>query len=380
MTSGLVHTLHLIDDRTPVDMLNQLALLHGPDEPILCLGAPPKHALAAVAQRIDAPFRLKDLAGWKVNPTLIMGLVHAWSTTVLTAAQRISYEHQCPLVLSLPAAPLKDAHTKMLKLCRQAGESAAQGRTNSFTLTLPTDVARKALLVAGAPGPTVATLPPAAAPIDRVPERRAATRAALDIADDQILLVAVGDMVRWGGQKYAAWAHAILRQVHQNVRLMLPGDGPFLKPVRFFAGTTGYQNEVHITCDRFEQADALAAADIALFFVEQNVGVSALAAAMMAGLPIAASATSDAAWCLGAGPTGREEIAWSPTGILTPPAHPRLSTAAILEFLDHPDKARQAAQRAAQRARDLFNAERVRGILHDLYASLRGASATGPRD
>jgi phosphatidylinositol alpha-mannosyltransferase len=164
-------------------------------------------------------------------------------------------------------------------------------------------------------------------------------------------------MVRLAGHKHASWAHAIVRQIRDDVRLLLPGAGPAERHVRFFAATTGYDDEVFLTGDRFSPAEALAAGDIALFLYEQDVGVSSLADAMAAGLPIVAADTPEVAECV---PDGT-------AGLLTPIHDPRAASAAILRIIEEPKLAQRLVESVKQLTEQHFAPNKARKALAEVY-------------
>jgi glycosyltransferase involved in cell wall biosynthesis len=197
---------------------------------------------------------------------------------------------------------------------------------------------------------------------------RAKVRGELGVRDDQVLLIAPGEISRGAGHKYAPWVHAILRQMRPDLLLIVPGAGVAEPNVRFYVGTTGLGEEVFLTAGRFSEEEALAAADVAVFFHERDCGVGALAAAMAAGLPIVASRTPDFVEC-----TGDGEAA-----VLFKAADRREGSAAVLRVLDDPELARGISQAARKRAEEFFSPARCRRELDQVYASLLTSAPARP--
>jgi glycosyltransferase involved in cell wall biosynthesis len=188
-------------------------------------------------------------------------------------------------------------------------------------------------------------------------DQRAGTRRELGIADGKRLLLVSEEMVRGSGHKHASWAHAILRQIIQDLVVVMPGGGPVEANVRYFAGTTGYDGEVFFCGERFSRPALLAACDIVLLVPDRPVGVSGLAAAMAAGKPIVASALPDLA-------------EYAPDGqaaLLCPPADPLAIAAAILRLIDDPSLARRLAKTAQQAARRQFDLAACRARLEEIH-------------
>lgn len=345
--------LHIIDAATPRDLLDQLALLAGEGDTVVSIGpAPPNARPDLRVTTVRRPLGPASLAARGLRGAAPEAeIVHAWSPAAHVAARRVAKARGCRLVVSLAAAPPAEDRNAARLLRRLRA-----GRQNA-TLTVPTDASRDALLARGLPPAAVAVLGPAAEPIDDRDERRSRTREQLGLSDREVLLVAPAEMTRWAGHKYASWVHGILRQIVDHVRLMLPGAGPIERHVRFFAHTTGYDNEVFLTRGRFDPRDVLSAADVAVFLRERDCGVSALAAAMSAGLPVVACRTTDA----------RALIRDGQTGLLTARRDPRVQTAAVLRLIDEPALARHLGAAAADFAREHFCPEEARARLEGIY-------------
>ena len=343
----------MIDRDTPGDLLDQLSLLAGAGERIVSSGPPPAWAEfrlpVTVAHRPFASAWLS--ARWMQDAVRGATVIHAWSASAAPAGEALTERVGGRLIVSLGAASqahdLGDLHDA-LRLGVVPG-----------VVTVPTEAAKRALRGAGDSDNWLAVLPPAAAPIDDREGRRQRTREALGATDADRIMVALGEMTRPAGHKYASWAHAMCRQIVPHLLLVLPGGGPVERRVEFFAETTGHDEEVFLTGDRFERADVLAAADLAVLFCERDCGTAALAGAMAAGLPIAAARAPDVA-----------EIAPHEVGaVLAESCAPRHATASLLRILDDPDFAARLGASAAQRASEHFDPERCRQRLDAIYAA-----------
>ena len=108
-------------------------------------------------------------------------------------------------------------------------------------------------------------------------------------------------------------------------------------------------------------ADVLAGSDIGVFFHERDCGVSAVAAAMAAGLPIATTSTADVVECVGG-----EEAA-----VLVPARDLQAGSAAVARFITDRDFAGRLGEAAKERARRLFDPQDCRSKLDEIYAKLR---------
>jgi glycosyltransferase involved in cell wall biosynthesis len=344
--------LHMVDARTPADCLDQLSLLADPEDRVVSIGAPPAYpGLARSVEAVHCPLGIPGLTGRRLAGRFPQAdLVHVWSVRSVMAGLALGEHRRCGLVLSLPCVPDPSQAANLL-------EDLRAGRV---TVTVPTAAARTRLLSVGAPPDSVHVLPVAAEGVDGVQERRRRVRSALGLADADRLLVVPAEMTSAAGHVYAVWAHAVVRQVHPNLKLLLPGGGPVRNHVRFFAGTTGYDDEIHLTEDRFPRADALAAADIAALMCTGDCGVSALVASMAAGLPIAAGDTPDAA----------EVAPHEQAAILAAPATPRAASAAILRLVDDPDLGARLGATARRIAQEGHSVAMAKAALRRVYGSV----------
>ena len=359
----MTDVLHIIDALTPADMLDQLELLADAGETIVSLGPPPRlTGLERLVRTVHCPLGLPQLAGLRMGK-LARGarLVHAWSVTSALAAWALGRTGGPVALLSLPHLPAAGrALGRIRRLTRRAG----------LHLTVPTRSARAALMRAGLDGQAVHVLPPPAPTGDDADTntRRSRARKALGLSDKQHLLVSPAAMVRGAGHKYASWVHAIIRQLLDDVLLLMPAGGPIQDRVQTFAATTGYDGEVFLPEDAaaagLSPADALAAADIAMFPAERDTGVAALAAAMAAGLPIVASRTPDIAEC------APHETA----ALLASPADPREAASLLLKLIETPDLAEKLSAAARRRAGELFDVQVCRGRLEEIYTLTAGSA------
>jgi hypothetical protein len=372
------HVLHIIDADTPQDMLWQLAALAGADR-ILCVGPrPPIFPPGLAIEPVHMPMGSTTLGGLRLVP-LARGaeIFHCWSHGALSAAQAMNDHVRGRLILSLPTMPPSDKFPRLLK-------EIIRGR---LTVTLPTDAGRRAMVELGRQqtsdlfyekqrlgiddGQDLAAelltieagifhLTPPISPISDQPARREATRKRLGLGDGQRIIVAPGEMLPQAGHRYIMWAHAILRQMVEQIYVVLPDSGPAVSRVEFFSGTTGCASEMFLPrqaplASGIDRSDCLAAADMAVFLPDADCGLVAIGEAMMAGLPIVAARTPDIEEC-----TGGEAA-------LLVPAIPREATAAMLKIIDDPKLARRLGEAAATRARQLFDPTISKAQLNEIH-------------
>jgi len=343
--------LHVIDAVVSADMLQQLAMLVGEGDAIASVGRPPQGADFDVpVAAVHSPLGSAALSALRMGELARSAeIVHSWSPVGLRAGEVIARRFGPRHVASVPCCPRQERLARMVRRLKQ-------GR---LTLTLPTRIGRQTAVQAGAPEGSVHVLPPPAAAMDQPESRRRGTREALGIGDEVRIMIAPAEMRRDAGHRYASWAHAIVRQIREDLVLLLPGGGPLERSVRFFAETTSYGCEEIFSGSRFPLPDALAAADLAVFFQQRDVGVAALVAAMAGGLPIAAAATPDVAEC-----TADGEAA-----LLIPRSDPGAASAAVLKLLEDAPLAKSLATAARARASEQFSPALCRAHLEEVYSA-----------
>jgi glycosyltransferase involved in cell wall biosynthesis/tRNA A-37 threonylcarbamoyl transferase component Bud32 len=355
----MVQVLHVIDGTTPADMLWQMELLAGPEDAVASLGQPPSARLAWRCRHVvNQPFGSTWLAGLALGGAAgEADVLHAWSLRACQAARVAGWLRGRKVLLSLSYAPSGEP----------MGWIARMIRKGVLEVTVPTEAARQRMLTCGLPERSVHVLPPAARGLEDAAARRQRARRQLGLDTGEFVIVAPSEMTRAAGHRMASWAQAILRRIESGVFLLMPGGGRDERGVRSFVGTTGYAGEVFFTGERMEAADALAAADVAVFFHERDCGVGALAAAMAAGLPVAAARTADLIECV---PDGE-------AGLLMAPGDPRGASAAIWRIMKDEGLRRRLGGAAARRAGQMFDPATARGKLQGIYAALGKAKGPG---
>jgi len=348
----MARVLHIVAADTSPDMMTQARLLAGDGDRIVSAG--PAAAVTAPAgdvTPIHGPLGTVRLSGLAMRK-LAAGadVVHAWSPAAAAAAQQAAKKAAPAVLVSLGHLPPPAELDGLL-----SGLFDRQ-----WAMTVPTESARRRIASIGAPADRLFVLPPATEPIDDAPQRRQHVRKALQLHQADFLLVAPSQMTRHTGHKYAAWAHAMARIFLPQVRLAFPSRGPAEQSVRTFVGTTGYHREVFFTWRRFALPDVLAAADAALFLHRRNCGVTALAAAMAAGLAGVAWDCTDLADC-----APHDQAA-----LLSPRGDVRAATADVVRLADEADLRRRLASNAAARARERFALPGVRRRLMRIYSDL----------
>jgi len=345
----MIDALHIVDSRTRPDMIEQLDMLAGADDRVLSAGPPPP-GLARPVTPVHCTMGSFRLAGWRMRDQAGSArIIHAWSPRALWAGRELALTTGRAMVLSIPAAPTVPADWETLR------QAVGPGLLN---VIVPTDFARRRLIAAELPPAFCHALAPAARAPNDAGEARLRVREALGIGGDVKLLVAPDPFVRYAGHEYASWSHAILRHVPLELRVAFPSSGPMEDHVRFFAHTTGLDDEVFFTHGRFTVEQVIAAGDIAVFPQSRDVGVVCLCAAMAAGRAIAAS-----------GVGGIAELAPDGEAALLSAAGPRETSAALMRLVEDDELARRLGQAARERAGVLFEPRAAAARLQAVYAA-----------
>ena len=280
----MIAVLHLMDRDTPLEMRDQLVLLVGSDDHIVSVGPIPPTEDRLPAEPIHAPLGLAGATGRHIARRIgPVRLVHAWSARAAHAGKGIAQRQGVPLILSLPGAAPNGCD-------RWCGEAH---------LTIPTEASRRRLIQLGIDAARISVLPPAARPIVNAADGRRKIRQQLGLTDDEILMVAPGELIRPMQHKIVCWSHAMLRYVDPTVRLLLPDDGVDRPFVYSFARGAGFIDETYGPFPPSRRSEALAAADLALLVPRDDIGTSILAECLAAGVPTAAFRTPGLAECAG---------------------------------------------------------------------------------
>lgn len=196
------------------------------------------------------------------------------------------------------------------------------------------------------------------------PGDRAAFRREIGCPADAPVVGCVGRLVE--EKSYLVVLDAFARVVEKEPRahLVIAGDGPERERLLGRVAALGLTRCAHIVgrVPRARVARALAAFDV--FVLASSIeGFSvALVEAMLAGLPVVATAVAG----------NPEAVTDGETGILVPVGDHEALAAGVLKCLDDPDRARQMARRGCAIAGQRFTAERYARELVRLYVALAG--------
>jgi glycosyltransferase involved in cell wall biosynthesis len=130
----------------------------------------------------------------------------------------------------------------------------------------------------------------------------------LQLPGDARLIGAVGRLVPESRTKDLIWGADLLRVLHDNLRLLVIGEGPLRSPLEEYARLASDLEHIQFLGDRRDVCRIMPHFDV-LWNGGENVGLSpAIMQAMAAGVPVIASDT----------PTNRELVVENETGYLIP--------------------------------------------------------------
>jgi glycosyltransferase involved in cell wall biosynthesis len=192
----------------------------------------------------------------------------------------------------------------------------------------------------------------------------------LRLPTDARLIGAVGPLVPEKRVKDLIWAADLLRVLHDNLRLLVIGDGPRRTQLTQYARLASDLEHIQFLGERADVWRIMPHLDV-LWNASENRGHSfAILEAMAAGVPVIASDT----------PLNRELVVENETGYLVP-LNDRSGRATRARHTDRvftdSELANRLAMAARQRALEHFNVERMLQRYVDLYA---GAECSGRCD
>jgi glycosyltransferase involved in cell wall biosynthesis len=122
--------------------------------------------------------------------------------------------------------------------------------------------------------------------------------------DSSRVLLGIGPLERHKGFRDAVWALDILRSLHDDLQLVLAGDGPDRPAIESFARTADVSDRVHLVGNRDDVAELLARAVLVWVLSRAPGGINATLEAMAAGRPVIAARRPELAEIIVDGETG----------------------------------------------------------------------------
>ncbi len=169
-----------------------------------------------------------------------------------------------------------------------------------------------------------------------------------------------GPASRSGGQYYALWACAIIRQVCPDLTMLMPYDSPERKRLIRFVREIRMPSLLTLPDSRFTWEQLAACADVFLVAATDDVCTEPLASAMAAGVPIVAAAVRSVC----------EIIADRHNGLLCRKPEPKLLAARLLTALDDESLRREVTEVARGQAYEVFGPGAFADNYRRVYRSL----------
>ena len=196
--------------------------------------------------------------------------------------------------------------------------------------------------------------------------RRAATRAALGLGDEPVILT-MARLDDQKGHRHLIDALAILAARRPNLVTLLAGEGPLEDSLRAQCARLGIADRVRFLGYRRDVPEILEAADIvvlpSLYEGLPLVAIEALAA----GRPMVATEVDGTP----------EVVIHEKTGLLVPPANPAALAAAIERLLNNPSLASRLASDGRKFVNENFAVQRQIEQTAALYSELTGMRREG---
>lgn len=335
------------------------------------LGGPASHPLCGIdgaAARWQAEFLGESvvaaplrLGGWfhyapRLNRLVSQcgaGVIHAWGASALAAAAALPGAVPRIVTVLDPAEAQRVARVVLAAPTQVAVVAATQ-------------VIRTRVLMAGvAPQRTVVIRGPADFRAINAAQN-SDLRAAVAPGDGPVVLMH-GPASRDGGQYYGLWAAAIIRQIHRNLRVILPYSSRETRRLLRFVRSIGVEAMVIVPDRRLTWPQLAACADVFLVPAQDEVCVEPLASAMAARLVIVGSAVRSIA----------EMIADRSNGLLVKRADPKLLAARLLTAIEDAALARTVTDTARAQAYEVFSLRRHADGYERLYDNLRTGRTPG---
>lgn len=284
-------------------------------------------------------------------------VVHAWGIRAMMAA---ALGHGGRIIFS-PDSEMSDRSVRWVR---------AVMAYRDVHVVCPTATIQRGLVRRGA-APERCELIRPGVDFSRVRRRRdARLRAELGLADEDYVLLAVGESTVNAAHEDAVWAASILHVLDRRYKLLLWGRGPGVSAAERLAAKLGSGDLLHAGQRRLERSveveELLPAADM---IINTSVGPTApmpLCIAMAAGLPIVSTVTY----------TVGELLEDRHTAMLVPKRSPRLMAQRVLELRENAALQWRLSDQARREAYEYFPLTKFLQQWRELYGRLAGRGTT----
>ncbi|MDP9435052.1 MAG: glycosyltransferase family 4 protein [Actinomycetota bacterium] len=193
---------------------------------------------------------------------------------------------------------------------------------------------------------------------------RAAARAALGLHPAARVVLTVGRLLHYKGQRHLIDAVPDLAARFPDLAVVVLGDGPLHRALTEQAAALGVADRVHLPGFRPDARLLLDAADVFVLPSRQEAMPLAALEAMDAGLPVVASRVFGSA----------EVVVDGTTGLLVRPGDPRALGCAVAELLDDPERARRCGAAGRQRYLEHYSSARMAAQTLAVYRAVLARS------
>lgn len=205
-------------------------------------------------------------------------------------------------------------------------------------------------------------VPPGVATGEVAADDRDAFLTELGLPNDARVIVAAGSMLPRKGVKELLWAGDLVRVMHDNVRLLVAGDGPELPALIRYARMVSGPDHLRVLGPRSDVDRLLAHAEIFWHAGDELAPPMALLQAMAAGVPVVADSTMGAQQAVTDGTNGR----------LVPAGGRAERARATDQLLLDADLSRRLGEAARATVANQFAADRMADDYVGVYESLLG--------
>jgi glycosyltransferase involved in cell wall biosynthesis len=192
-------------------------------------------------------------------------VIHTWGLSALRAFRLAARKWPGRVVVNKPLPPARALNTLDRWLLRSADRLLVRGAAEAARCRQ-----------AGIPEAKLRLVPPGVAPQPFVPT-------------DSLTIVCAGALRPPTGFWDAIWTLDILRFVHDDIELVIAGEGPERARLECFAENTGLRRRIHFVGEQGDLAALLKSAAMVWIPSRADTGASVALEAMAAGRPVIAS-------------------------------------------------------------------------------------------